>query len=152
MENRGFTILELLVALAVGSIIVLAMSGMYVFTTRAGIENDAQAYLQRQAALITEEMGRRIRSATALAITTCSGVTNSLQATQADGTVYCFRRESAASGTSLIRDVTPPGQPTSSWNLLSGAPVTLTTTNGPTVVGAGALCGTTAGFCPGRTG
>jgi len=151
MGNRGFTLVELLVALAVGSIILLAMGGVYVFTTRAAIDNNSQAYLQRQAALIIEEMARQIRPATQLAIATCSGVANSLQVTEADGTVYCYRRDSAASGTGLIKNTTLPGQPTDSWDLLSGAPVTLTTVNGPTVDGAG-NCGTTAGFCPGLTG
>lgn len=154
MGNRGFTLVELLVALAAGTIIILGMSSFYVFTTRAAIENNSQAYLQRQAALIIEELGRQIRPASTLAIVACSGVANSLRVTQSDGSVYCYRRDSAASGTGLIRDFTPPGGgagSTQTWNLLSGAMATLTTANGPTVDGGG-NCGTTAGFCPGLTG
>jgi Tfp pilus assembly protein PilW len=165
MGNRGLTLVELVLGLGLASIILLAVSAVYVFATRTGIENDSQAYLQRQAALIIDEMGRRIRVATtvgatpALAITTCSGVSDSLQVTQSDGTVYCFRRDSASAGISLIRDHCPPdagGNPQpncaspDTWPLLSGAPATLTTTNGPTVVGG--VCGSGAGFCPGQTG
>jgi type II secretory pathway pseudopilin PulG len=135
MGSRGFTLIDLLVGLSVGAIILLGMSSIYVFATRTGIENDSQAFLQRQASLIMDEMGRRIREATsvettpALTLATCSGVANSLQVTQSDGTVYCYRSDS-----SFIRDHCAPdggGNPQPScvpdtWPLLSGAPVTLT--------------------------
>lgn len=138
MGNRGFTLLELLAALAVASILVLGTSGIFVFITRAGKDNDAQAYLQRQAALLMDEMARQIRPATSLVDSfTCgpgAGTPNSLLVTQADGTRYCFRGD--ATGTGFWRDHYAPGAatPDGSWNLLAGAPVTLTTAGSPTLV------------------
>jgi hypothetical protein len=72
-------------------------------------------------------------------------VANSLQVTNAGG-VYCFRRDSST-GTQFLEDRPGGGQ----WDLLSGAPVTLSTVAGATL-DASNFCGPTAGFCPGRTG
>jgi hypothetical protein len=122
-----------LVGLAVGGIIALGMSTVYVFATRTGIENDSQAYLQRQAALINDEIAMRVRAAVpftppgggastpALAITTCSGVQNSLQVNYPNpiaagnpgslGAVgyhlLCYHRDTE-NGTRIIRDHCPP--------------------------------------------
>ena len=81
----------------------------------------------------------------------------SLQVAQADGTVYCYRRNSST-GSDLIRDRCAPAggfpQPNCATpetrSLLSGSPAGLTTVTGATLDGLGG-CGATAGFCPGIT-
>ncbi len=63
MNERGITLLELLVTLVVGSVVLLGAGSFYVATSRASRQDSAQTFLQRQGVLILEEMARQIRSA-----------------------------------------------------------------------------------------
>jgi len=126
MNERGITLLELLVTLVVGSVVLLGAGSFYVATSRASRQDSAQTFLQRQGVLILEEMARQIRSATTVA-TNCNGA-NSLQAINASGT-FCF---SQPDSTHLNE-----GRPAGTQNLLTGSLVPLTVSNFvPTVSGA----------------
>jgi prepilin-type N-terminal cleavage/methylation domain-containing protein len=124
MNERGVTLLESLIALAVGSVVLLGVGSFYVATSRASGQDSAQTFLQRQGVLILEEMARQIRPATALTRGVCNNadansLADSLQATQIinNTTVnYCFYKN----GTQLNED--RPG----TENLLAGSPVPLT--------------------------
>jgi prepilin-type N-terminal cleavage/methylation domain-containing protein len=112
MNERGLTLIELLVALAIGSFVLFGASGFYLSTVRFTEQSNAQTYLQRQAVLVVDELTRQIRPATALARGTCNADANSLRVTNSSG-VYCFYQ----SGNQLLED--RPGGGTS--NLLSGS-------------------------------
>ncbi len=146
MRQRGFTVLEFLVATAVLAIVLLGISTFYASSARIQKDNTAQTFLQRQATLIIDQMISQIGAATAssLVIPCPGGVADSIQMSRAktasdpagwpDPVVLCFHRDAA--GTGLLMDTPNGGQ----QNLLSGAPVTLTTTTGP--------CPGAGGFCP----
>src|SRR2546427_12317610 len=87
MNERGVTLLESLIALVVGSVVLLGVGSFYVATSRSSSQDSAQTFLQRQGVLTMEEMARQIRPATSLA-DNCNGG-NSLQAINASGT-FCF--------------------------------------------------------------
>jgi len=114
MNERGMTLLESLIAMAVGSIVLLGINNFYVATIRLSTQDSSQTFLQRQSALAIEEMARQIRPATALSRGVCrAGVdVNSLQVTNALG-VFCFYKN----GTQLDED--RPGGGT--MNLLAGS-------------------------------
>jgi type II secretory pathway pseudopilin PulG len=120
MNERGVTLLESLIALAVGIVVLLGVGSFYVATSRASGQDSAQTFLQRQGVLILEEMARQIRPATALTRGVCNNAdANSLQATQIINNTavnYCFYKN----GTQLNED--RPG----TENLLAGSPVPLT--------------------------
>ena len=116
MNERGASLLELLTALAVGSVVLLGISSFYLATLRFGTQADSQTFLQRQGVLILEEMARQIRPATALSVGECNADVNSLHATNALGS-FCFYRN----GAQLAVD--RPGGGTE--NLLAGSPVAL---------------------------
>jgi len=122
MNERGVTLLELLIAMAVGSVVLLGVGSFYVATLRSSRQDSAQTFLQRQGALIIEEMARQIRPATALARGVCNADANSLQATNKDlngnPQTFCFYK----SGNQLNENRSGGG----TANLLAGSPVSLT--------------------------
>src|SRR3989442_8721787 len=61
MRERGSSLLEVLVAAAIGAGIVLGLTTFFLMTLRLGKDMDAQAALQRQGTAIAEELGRRAR-------------------------------------------------------------------------------------------
>lgn len=61
MRQRGVSVLEVLVAAAIGAGIVLGLASFFLTTLRFGKDMDAQAALQRQGTAIAEELGRRAR-------------------------------------------------------------------------------------------
>ena len=128
MNDRGLTLIELLVALVIGSFVLLGASGFYLSTVRFTKQSNSQAYLQRQAAQVVDELTRQIRPATALARGTCSADANSLRVTNSSG-VYCFYK----SGNQLLED--RPGGGTS--NLLSGSLESLTGNSFTTTLSSG---------------
>ncbi|MGH7412340.1 MAG: PilW family protein [Candidatus Methylomirabilis sp.] len=90
MKNeRGFTLVELLVTSFLVGVVLLGVSALYVATTRAFDESSSQAALQRQGTLVMEELARQVRSATAITTTTCNGHAGSLQVTTA-GVTHCY--------------------------------------------------------------
>jgi prepilin-type N-terminal cleavage/methylation domain-containing protein len=179
MSERGFTILELLVALACASLVLAGIGFFGLTMTRFGAQATDQTGIQRQAAMIMDEMTKQIEPAgctptnpgcAPLQITTCSGVANSLRVTSPDvdgaPQSFCFRRNVAGeprasdlANTKLVRDrEKPPGTLLGTFDLLSGALINargaagmVTTVDGATLDGGG-NCGPTAGFCPGVTG
>ena len=124
MNERGLTVLELLIAAAIGSVMLLGVTGFYLSALRFSAEGSSQTYLQRQGALVLDELARQIRPATALAIVTCNGSASSLQVTNTapggGSQTLCFRR----SGSQLLEDL-----PGGTRDLLSGSPSPLTVTS-----------------------
>jgi len=59
MRQRGSSLLEVLVAAAIGVVVAIAIGNFFLTTLRLGKDMDAQAALQRQGTAIAEEIGRR---------------------------------------------------------------------------------------------
>jgi prepilin-type N-terminal cleavage/methylation domain-containing protein len=72
MSQRGFTLLELLVAAALGAVVLMAAGTLYVTATKYERTDESLTYMQRQGTLILEKMGRRIRNATGTEGIKCS--------------------------------------------------------------------------------
>jgi prepilin-type N-terminal cleavage/methylation domain-containing protein len=133
MNERGVTMIELLVATAIGGVMLLGVTGFYLSALRFNAEGSSQTYLQRQGALVLDELARQIRPASALAIATCNGNANSLQVTNTaaggGSQTLCFRK----SGSQLLEDL-----PGGTRDLLSGSPSPLTVTSfSPSLSGTG---------------
>jgi prepilin-type N-terminal cleavage/methylation domain-containing protein len=62
-EQRGLSLIELLVAAMLATIVAGGFLSAYVATTRSFGESSAQAALQRQGTLVLEEIGRQVRGA-----------------------------------------------------------------------------------------
>jgi len=131
VNDRGFTLTEVLVAALVASVVLLATGSLYVSTLRAHREDDSLTYLQRQGTLILEEIGLRVRPAVTIQgppgqATACGGVAGSVQADVPDFAggiqVFCYRLD-AAGGTQLMKDDVTAG---TSRNMLSGTPFAMT--------------------------
>lgn len=123
MSDRGFSLTELLVAAAIGAVVLLGIGTFYLSTLRFYEQSSTQAALQRQATLALEEMARQIRPAQALVLDTCKGVANALRVRNAGGD-YCFYQDA---NNQFIEDRPPPN---GTWNLLAGAPATLSLSPG----------------------
>jgi len=81
-DQRGLSLLELLVAAGLATLVAGALFSAYVATTRSFGESGAQVALQRQGTLVLEEIGRQVRGASGpnpLVIGTCNGVSGSLR-------------------------------------------------------------------------
>jgi Prokaryotic N-terminal methylation motif len=80
MRARGFSLLEALITLFIGTVVMLAVGSFYVQTVRAWSQGQTQADLRRLAGLVQQEMGRIIGPAVGLPPGTCGlgGVTTSL--------------------------------------------------------------------------
>jgi prepilin-type N-terminal cleavage/methylation domain-containing protein len=115
VNERGFTLLELLVTLAMGAVILLALGKLYVSTVSWGRIDDRLAHMQRQGTLILDKMGRQIRGAQSIAcspLATCDsvatdpasacGVDPSLEVISPGGTNVCFRLNTAG-GNDLVQ-------------------------------------------------
>ena len=63
MNERGFTLVELLVAIAVGVVVLLGIGGFFLSTLRFSAQSSSQTFLQRQGTIIIDEMARQIRFA-----------------------------------------------------------------------------------------
>jgi hypothetical protein len=61
MRQRGASVIEVLVAAAIGAGVALGLTGFFLTTLRLGKDIEAQAALQRQGSAIAEELGRRAR-------------------------------------------------------------------------------------------
>ena len=92
MNERGITLLESIIAMVIGSVVLLGIGSFYVATARFSRQDNAQISLQRQGTLIIEEIARQIRPATDLGPRPglCRGDdTNYLKATNSLGD-FCF--------------------------------------------------------------
>jgi prepilin-type N-terminal cleavage/methylation domain-containing protein len=137
MNQRGFTLVEVLVAAAALGIVLFGAAGMFLVAGRVEQENSAQIFLQRQATMIKDEMARQIQEGSLATLTTCPGVADSVQITNSRDT-YCFRGGNDASGNpTIFKDRLGGG----TANLLEGSAATLS-------VAPGFSCPGTAGFCP----
>ena len=104
-DQRGLSLIELIVAAMLTTVVAGGLFSAYVATTRSFGESSAQAALQRQGTLVLEEIGRQVRGAIepkpgerppprpALSVETCNGNPDSLWVrTAADGDIrdICF--------------------------------------------------------------
>src|SRR5437879_13757890 len=142
MRQRGYTLLEVLVAAAIGAAVAVGLSGFFMATLRFGKDTDAQVALQRQGTAIAEELGRRLRQADGSPkiedpaapplITSCLRLSTSdlvLVIGNPDGSATCMYRDTSAPPL-VVRCTRPtptdPCEPVA--NLLSGSLVPLSAT------------------------
>lgn len=129
MDSRGFTLLELLLGLAVAIVVMAGIGSLFVYSQRVAYQSQSQAFLQRQGALVMDEMSQRVRLASTLTRGTCkTGNAHSIGATWRDQNdvvqaSYCFYQ----SGSQLKMDATI-GPNSGTWDLLSGAAAQLSVT------------------------
>jgi prepilin-type N-terminal cleavage/methylation domain-containing protein len=143
-NQRGFSLVEMLIAFLVAGILFLALGSMYVMTTRSFADSASQAALQRQGTLAMDEIARRVRNAAPTpptvpdpvkdigqdyTVTTCNGVavTRSVSINTPDGAI-CYYGGSAGQLCEYL------GTGTACRNLLSGGLSTvylMTQTNPP---------------------
>jgi Tfp pilus assembly protein PilW len=62
-DQRGSTVIEMLVVAAIGAVIAIGFSVFFLSTLRLGRDMDAQAALQRQGSAVAEQLGRWLRLA-----------------------------------------------------------------------------------------
>jgi prepilin-type N-terminal cleavage/methylation domain-containing protein len=100
-DRRGVTLVELLVATAIFSIVAVAIGSLYLSTQRAFDYGSAQAYAQRQGTMIQEELQRRLQRAVDFAITGCGSgtATASAQYRLPDGGLWCLHQDQKAGDT-----------------------------------------------------
>jgi prepilin-type N-terminal cleavage/methylation domain-containing protein len=139
MRRSGFSLLELLIALLIASIMVLGVGTFYVETVRSWRQGQIQADLRRQADLAQQELARTVRAAVGLPSGSCGpvGARASLPVQVPagvfrdpdplkDGGFVCFYRDPADDRfmrcrfESLALRTCSPG---SLGNLLAGAPI-----------------------------
>jgi hypothetical protein len=72
-DQRGLSLVELLVAAVLTTVVAGGLFSAYIATTRSFGESSAQAALQRQGTLVLEEIGRQVRGAVEPNLETCAG-------------------------------------------------------------------------------
>jgi len=115
-DQRGLSLLELLIAAGLATVVAGALFSAYVATARSFGESGAQAALQRQGALVLENIGRQVRAAggkSPLAIGSCNGVAGSLLVSTASGESLCYYARAADGALCEVRG-------TACRNLLAG--------------------------------
>lgn len=65
--QRGFSLIELTIASAIGTVVLLGVFSLYLATTTSFSQSSSQGYLQRQGTLTTDAIARRVRGASAIA-------------------------------------------------------------------------------------
>ena len=107
-DQRGLSLIELLVAAVLTTVVAAGLFSAYVATTRSFGESSAQAALQRQGTLVLEEIGRQVRGAIepkpgekpqprpALSVDTCNGNPDSLWVRTAAGDICYYARADGA--------------------------------------------------------
>jgi hypothetical protein len=161
MRQRGASVIEVLVAAAIGAGVALGLVSFFLATLRLGKGIDAQAALQRQGSAIAEEFGRRARpvvgslmvedpanpplTPACLPLPTNDTV---LVIPNPDGSATCFYRDTS-SPPQVMRCTRPtpadPCEPVA--NLLSGSlvPLSATAWSASLVTPCGAADGTCDG-------
>jgi Tfp pilus assembly protein PilW len=162
MRQRGSSVIEAIVAAAIGAGVALGLVSFFLTTLRLGKDMDAQAAVQRQGSAIAEELGRRLRLADGspeVEDPTNPPVTPACLPLATNDTVLVIPN-AAGSVTCLYRDTSSPPQvmrcarptPTDDCapvaNLLSGSVVPLSATawSASLVTPCGAAAGTCDGF------
>jgi prepilin-type N-terminal cleavage/methylation domain-containing protein len=94
-DRRGVTLVELLVATAIFTIVAVAVGSLYVSTQRAFDYGSAQAYAQRQGTMIQEDLQRRLQRAVDFTVTGCGSgtATASVRYNLPDGGVWCLHQD-----------------------------------------------------------
>jgi Tfp pilus assembly protein PilV len=129
MNERGTTLVELLLAMVVGSVVLLGVSSLYVATSRFSGQASSQTFLQRQGVFIFEEMARQIRPATDVTPGDCQNGSNSLQVTNSLGQLVRFPWDSTQPTQLNEVLLSANGAVITTVNLLAGSPVPLKVTN-----------------------
>jgi type II secretory pathway pseudopilin PulG len=101
--QRGLSLVELLVAAMLTTIVAGGLFSAYVATTRSFGESSAQAALQRQGTLVLEEIGRQVRGAVEPNLDFC------------EGNADCIERELAGRPRHALSRATCNGNPDSLW-------------------------------------
>ena len=135
-DQRGFTVIELLLAVAIGAVVLMGVFSMYRATANALRESSSQAALQRQGALALQAITRQALRASSIAFNTCApagttsrsfqlAVTDTTPASLAAAEVgtYCYYAGNGANGAAvgaLCQRLTPVGGVAGPcWNLLA---------------------------------
>jgi len=93
MNQRGFTLMEVLLAALIGAVVLLGIGSFYISMVNAYKRGNDQALLQRQATMIQDELARQILPAYGVASGPCGGgttTTDSLLVNLPDGKLRCF--------------------------------------------------------------
>jgi hypothetical protein len=116
MGSRGFTLLELLIGLFAGIMVLGGISSLFVYAQRVGYASESQMFLQRQGALVMDQMTQRILSASVLTRGQCNADPNSIRVINANFTPndVCFYLSPTGGGQLLMESAGPI-----QWNLLS---------------------------------
>ncbi len=95
MNQRGVTLLELLIWASVVFFALLGIGSFYVAMVRSLNQGSDQAFLQRQGTLLQEELAQQILSAVGVPPGTCgpAGATSSLRVDRGGGDFRCFYQE-----------------------------------------------------------
>ena len=130
MNQRGFTLMEVLLAALIGAVVLLGIGSFYISMVNAYKQGNDQAFLQRQATLIQDELARKILPAYQVASGPCGGgttTTDSLLVTLPDNKFLCFYQQAEQM---VECDVANPSAtticvPGTVRNLLGGSPTPL---------------------------
>jgi Tfp pilus assembly protein PilW len=152
--ERGVTLLELIVAVAIGFFVILGMTTFYLTSLRLTGAANSQVALQRQGAMIADDIGRRLRSAQGVTIedpslTTgnCMPLTTNdpvLVITDQTGAFWCYYRDTSTPP-QIVRCVRANAEdPCIGGSVLSGSlsPLTAAAWTATTVTPCDALGGT----------
>ena len=130
MNPRGFTLVEVLLASVAGAIVLLGIGSFYLSMVNSYKRGNDQAFLQRQATMIQEELSRKILPAYQVTSGPCGGgatTTDSLRVTLPDNKFLCFYQQ--ADQMFECDTVTPlspyPCVQGTQRNLLTGSPTSL---------------------------
>ena len=99
IDQRGLSLVELVVAALIASVVAAGLFSAYLAAVRSFRESDAQAALQRQGALALEDITRRIRGAggpDAIRKGTCNGRADSVKVTTTTGAVCYYASDDGA--------------------------------------------------------
>lgn len=100
-DQRGVTLVELLVATAIFTIVAIAIGSLYVSTQRAFDFGSAQANAQRQGTMIQEDLQRRLQRAMDFTVIGCGSATATaaVQYNLPDGINWCLHQDQKAGDT-----------------------------------------------------
>lgn len=83
-DERGFTLIEILIAAAISVLIAIAAGSLYL-SARRGLEySSTEAYLQRQGTWIEERITRELKSAASIQVTKCREISPASSPAMAD--------------------------------------------------------------------
>ena len=130
MNQRGFTLMEVLLAALIGAVVLLGIGSFYISMVNAYKQGNDQALVQRQATMIQDELARQILPAYGVTSGPCGGgttSTNSQLVNLPDGKFLCFYQQADQMSEC---DVANPSTtticvPGTVRNLLGGSPTPL---------------------------